>query len=168
MGVTSVEHLPGEFTCFHSPTMGQLDKEEVFADLERTLLSGTEQYEIIVGADSQLRRGGTAFAIVISLIQVGRGGRFFYHTFQERRVSSLQQRIQLEAFYAVQLACQLRDYLRDRTIDVPIRLHFDIGHNGPTSKLIQSILGVAHANNFTAQIKPDSFCASTIADKFTK
>lgn len=168
MGLGSLARPSGEFTCFHSPTKGRLEKEELFADLERTVSLGTDTYEIIVGADSQQRRSVTSFAIVISLIRPGKGGTFFYHTFQERRVSSLQQRIYLEAFYALGVASELRDYLQTRRVEVPIRLHFDIGVNGPTRKFISNLLHVAKSNNFEAEIKPDSFCASTIADLFTK
>ncbi|WP_346774019.1 ribonuclease H-like YkuK family protein [Brevibacillus sp. SYP-B805] len=168
MGLSSLQQPPGEFSCFHSLTKGRLEKEEVFADLERTVSTGMDAYEIIVGADSQQRRSSTSFALVISLIRIGKGGTFFYRTFQERRLSSLQQRIYQEAFYALGLATELREYLHSRMIHVPIRLHFDIGINGPTRKFIHNLLHVAKANNFEAEIKPDSFCASTIADMFTK
>ncbi|HZG14392.1 MAG TPA: ribonuclease H-like YkuK family protein [Candidatus Bathyarchaeia archaeon] len=168
MGLSSKVLPSGEFTCFHSPTKGRLDKEALFTDLEQTVSHGTDHYEIIVGADSQNRRSVTAFAIVISLVRPGKGGTFFYHTFQERRVSSLQQRIYLEAFYALGVASELREFLQSRQVNVPIRLHFDIGRNGPTRKFISNLLHVARSNNFEAEIKPDSFCASTIADLYTK
>jgi predicted RNase H-related nuclease YkuK (DUF458 family) len=168
VGLTSFSEQRNNFDSFHSPTKGALNKEAVFSIIEQTVSHTTDPYEIIVGADSQLRRHGTSFAIVISLIRIGHGGTFYWHKFWERRVSSLQQRIYLEAFYAVGLASELREHLKKHQIEVPIRLHFDIGRNGPTKKFIQNLLHVARANNFAANIKPDSFCASTIADKFTK
>lgn len=168
MALTSVSEQQISFDSFHSPTKGLLQKEEVFATIGQTVAPMAEQYELIVGADSQLRSRGTSFAIVITLIHRGHGGSFFYHKFQERRVSSLQQRIYLEAIYAVGLASELRDYLKNNEIHVPIRLHFDIGRNGPTNKFIQQLLSIAQTNHFDAHIKPDSFCASTIADKYTK
>lgn len=168
MGLRSKALPSGEFTCFQSPTRGRLEKEELFNDLERTVSLGTDAYEIIVGADSQQRRHFTSFAIVISLIRPGKGGTFFYHTFQERSITSLQQRIYLEAFYALGVASELREFLESRGVVVPIRLHFDIGVNGPTRKFISNLLHVAKSNNFEAKIKPDSFCASTIADLYTK
>nr|WP_206767765.1 ribonuclease H-like YkuK family protein [Brevibacillus formosus] len=143
-------------------------KEEVFSHIEHTISSIGGPFEIIVGADSQLKSRGTFFALVITVIRPGHGGTFFYHKFQERRYSSLQQRIFQEAMYAVGLATEVRQYLRDRQLDTPIRLHFDIGTNGPTRKFIQSLLSLAETNHFRAEIKPNSFCASTIADKYTK
>ncbi|MFY0544716.1 ribonuclease H-like YkuK family protein [Brevibacillus sp. H7] len=168
MGLTSVNQQPIQFDSFHSPTRGLLNKEAVFSNIEHAVSSSTGPFEIIVGADSQLRSRGTFFAIVISLIRLGHGGSFFYHKFQERRYSSLQQRIFQEAFYSVGLASELREYLKSQHIDIPIQLHFDIGRNGPTHKFIQALLNIAETNHFRAEIKPHSFCASTIADKFTK
>lgn len=165
MGLTSASTL---FDCFHSPTRGQLAKEDVFSHIEQTISTLSGPFEIIVGADSQLKSRGTFFALVITIIRAGHGGTFFYHKFQERRYSSLQQRIFQEAMYAVGLASEVREYLRERNHDTPIQLHFDIGKNGPTRKFIQSLLSLAEINHFRAEIKPNSFCASTIADKFTK
>lgn len=165
VGLTSTNHL---FDSFHSPTKGRLAKDDVFSLIAQTIASHTGPFEIIVGADSQLKSRGTFFALVITVIRPGHGGTFFYHKFQERRYSSLQQRIFQEAVYAVGLATEVRQYLRDHQLDTPVRLHFDIGTNGPTRKFIQSLLSLAASNHFRAEIKPHSFCASTIADKFTR
>lgn len=165
MGLSSANTL---FDTFHSPTRGLLPKEDVFSHIEQTISSTTGPFEIIVGADSQPKSRGTLFALVITVIRPGHGGTFFYHKFQERRYSSLQQRIFQEAMYAVGLATEVRQFLRDHHHDTPIRLHFDIGTKGPTRKFIQSLLSLAETNHFRAEIKPNSFCASTIADKFTK
>jgi len=156
------------FESFYSPTRGKLAKADVFSQIEQTITSSSGPVEVIVGADSRLRSCGTFFALVISVIRSGRGGSFFYHKFQERRYSSLQQRIFQEALYAVGLATEVRQYLRDRHLETPVRLHFDIGDKGPTRKFIQSLLALAESNHFRAEIKPNSFCASTIADRFTR
>ncbi|MCM3080202.1 MULTISPECIES: ribonuclease H-like YkuK family protein [Brevibacillus] len=165
VGLSSTNNL---FESFHSPTKGQLTKDDVFSLIEQTIASNKGSFEIIVGADSQLKSRGTFFALVITVIRPGHGGSFFYHKFQEQRYSSLQQRIFQEAVYAVGLATEVRQYLRDHDHDTPVRLHFDIGANGPTRKFIQSLLSLAASNQFRAEIKPHSFCASTIADKFTR
>lgn len=165
MGLTSTS---SSFDSFYSPTRGKLAKDDVFSQIEKTIASTTGPFEVIVGADSQLNRRGTYFALVISVIRPGHGGTFFYHKFQEHRYASLQQRIFQEALYAVGLASEVRQYLRDHQHDTPVRLHFDIGTKGPTRKFIQSLLALAETNHFRAEIKPHAFCASTIADRFTR
>ncbi|WP_139492628.1 ribonuclease H-like YkuK family protein [Brevibacillus dissolubilis] len=145
-----------------------MEKEEVFAEICRAVSEGSHEFEIVVGADSQVRNKGTYFVIAVSLIRISQGGTFFYHQFKERHLSSLRERIYMEAFHAVGLACELREHLKEQGIVLPIRLHFDIGPNGPTNKFVQMLLKLAKANDFEAFIKPFSFGASTIADKFTR
>lgn len=156
------------FDWFKSPTKGLMNKEQVFADMERVISMAPGEHQIIVGADSQQRRKSTHFVIAISFIHVGSGGTFYYQQFQIPRISSLQQRIYTEAFYAVGLASELREYFKNRMFAVPIRLHFDIGENGPTIKFVKRLIHLAKMNDFEACVKPDSYGASVVADKFTK
>lgn len=156
------------FDVFKSPSKGLMNKHQVFEELERIIAKAPGKYEIVVGADSQLRRKNTSFVIAISFIRVGNGGTFYYQQFQEPRISSLQQRIYTEATYAVSLASELREYFSSRLISVPIRIHYDIGENGPTMKFVKRLVHLAQMNNFEAFVKPDSYGASVVADKFTK
>lgn len=168
MGETSARNQANRFDWFKSPSKGLMNKEQVMADMERVISMAPGEYQIIVGADSQLRSKNTSFVIAISFIHTGRGGTFYYQQFLEPRISSLQQRIYTEAFYAVGLASELREYFKSRMITVPIRLHFDVGENGPTMKFVKRILHLADMNDFEACVKPDSYGASVVADKFTK
>ena len=54
---------------------------------------------------------------------------------------------------------------------INFQLHCDIGYNGKTSALIPEITGWVKAalpEEFSAIIKPESFAASSIANKFSK
>ncbi|MGD8192576.1 ribonuclease H-like YkuK family protein [Brevibacillus ginsengisoli] len=168
MKETSVKNHANRFDWFKSPSKGLMDKMQVFAELEQAISLAPDEYQIIVGADSQLRSKNTSFVIAISFIHTGHGGAIYYQQFLEPRISSLQQRIYTEAFYAVGLASELREYMKTRMITVPIRLHFDIGWNGPTMKFVKRILHLADMNDFEACVKPHSYGASVVADKFTK
>jgi predicted RNase H-related nuclease YkuK (DUF458 family) len=44
----------------------------------------------------------------------------------------------------------------------------DIGEHGPTSKYIQELEGWVRATGYDYEIKPNSYAASTIADKYSK
>ena len=168
MRETTVEWQKESLISFQSPSKGLMNKEAAFAEIARIVSKNPSEHEIIVGADSQLRNRSTSFVIAISVIRQHVGGTFFYHQFKERHLPSLQERIYMEAFCAVGIASELRVYLKDRQIQMPICLHFDIGHNGPTNKFVKMLLCLAKANDFKASVKPYSFGASTIADKFTK
>lgn len=156
------------FDVFKSPSKGLMNKQQVFEDMERFIAKAPGKYEIVVGADSQLRRNNTSFVIAICFIHVGKGGTFYYQQIQEPRISSLQQRIYTEATYAVGMASELREYFTNRLLSVPIRIHFDIGENGPTMKFVKRLVHLAQMNDFEAFVKPDSYGASVVADKFTK
>lgn len=49
-----------------------------------------------------------------------------------------------------------------------ITIHSDIGVNGPTNKLINEIVGWITASGFDCEIKPQSFAASSVANKLSK
>ena len=52
--------------------------------------------------------------------------------------------------------------------DLSIEIHLDIGTNGDTKDLIREVVGMVVGSGFDARIKPDSFGASKVADRFTR
>jgi predicted RNase H-related nuclease YkuK (DUF458 family) len=44
----------------------------------------------------------------------------------------------------------------------------DVGEKGQTKDLIREVVGMVVGSGFDARIKPDSFGASKVADKYTK
>ncbi len=167
VGETSHPHNENVLS-FRSPTKGEMNKADVFAEVEQMVSVCVCPCEVVVGTDSQVRNRKTSYVVAISVIRSGNGGAFFYRQFNEPHLLPLRQRIYKEAFLSVSLASELREYLKNRGLLPPIRLHFDIGENGPTRKYAQSLLRLARVNQFEAEVKPNSFGASTIADKFTK
>ena len=58
--------------------------------------------------------------------------------------------------------------IQDKNSNVHLSIHMDIGKNGPTSKYIQELEGWVKATGYDCEIKPNSYAASTIADKYSK
>ncbi|NLV77640.1 MAG: hypothetical protein GX023_11860, partial [Tissierellia bacterium] len=58
--------------------------------------------------------------------------------------------------------------LEKEGIDFGISIHVDAGKNGQSSKLIPEIVGWIKACGFGCETKPNSYAASSIADKYTK
>ena len=52
--------------------------------------------------------------------------------------------------------------------DMNVEIHLDVGENGQTRGLIREVVGMVVGSGFDARIKPDSFGAMTVADKYTK
>ncbi|OIP75689.1 hypothetical protein CO121_01205 [bacterium (Candidatus Gribaldobacteria) CG_4_9_14_3_um_filter_36_15] len=46
-------------------------------------------------------------------------------------------------------------------------IHADIGENGKTKDMIKEVVGLIRSNGFEAKVKPESFAASVVADRFT-
>jgi len=51
---------------------------------------------------------------------------------------------------------------------ITFEFHIDVGTKGQTKSLINEMVGMVKGLNFVPKIKPESYCASTFADKYTK
>ena len=48
-----------------------------------------------------------------------------------------------------------------------LEIHIDVGALGPTRELIREVVGMVSGNGYTAKTKPESWGASSVADKHT-
>lgn len=152
---------------FKSPTYGILEKNEVFNYLKNTIIKNNGNYKIIVGTDSQ-NTYKTKMVIVICLINEGKGGSFFYHIDWLPKIKDLNTKIYTETEKSLQIARELNKFFHKENIRTNVEIHVDIGREGKTKDLIQSIIGWVTAEGFIAKIKDESYVASTIADRISK
>ena len=136
----------------------------------------TNSYEITVGTDSQ-NFERTKMVEVIAVHRKGRGGTYFYNIEFVRRITNLKQKINEETSRSLIVANDLLDYLEEmflandmvmEDLDVSFQIHCDIGRAGKTSVLIKEIVSWVTSQGYVCMIKPDSYAASDIADKFSK
>ncbi|HEX6988395.1 MAG TPA: ribonuclease H-like YkuK family protein [Bacillota bacterium] len=154
---------------FTSPTRGEVDFDEMFAEIIRFMERSPDgRYRLIIGTDSQLRHD-TTFVTAVIVHHEGKGARYFYARERRRRMDSLRQRILYEASLSLQLAGQLAERLsRNGHADLNVEIHLDIGRSGQTRELIREVVGMVTGSGFDAKIKPESYGASSVADKHTK
>ena len=152
---------------FKSLTYGILEKNEVFNYLKNTIIKNNGNYKIIVGTDSQ-NTYKTKMVIVICLINEGKGGSFFYHIDWLPKIKDLNTKIYTETEKSLQIARELNKFFHKENIRTNVEIHVDIGREGKTKDLIQSIIGWVTAEGFIAKIKDESYVASTIADRISK
>ena len=156
---------------FISPTRGRMTLEETFADIIAYIEEQPdEQYKFIVGTDSQPHCGvETNFVTAVIIHRVGKGGRFFYRRAQQRYLQSLRQRIFYETSLSLEVAGQFSSLLSENgAAGLNVEIHMDVGARGDTRELIREMVGMVAGSGYCALIKPDSFGASKVADKFTK
>ena len=133
-------------------------------------------YEIIVGTDSQTHKD-TKMVEIIAVHRKGLGGIFFHNTDFIPRIRNLKQKINEETSRSLTVANELLDaiefpllgegYLLE-DLNVTFRIHCDIGKYGKTNELIKEIVSWVTSQGYVCMIKPDSYVASGIADKYSK
>jgi predicted RNase H-related nuclease YkuK (DUF458 family) len=154
---------------FLSPTKGRLDFDGMFEDMLAYMRQEPDaEHKLIIGSDSQ-PRDELVFVTAVVVHRVGKGARFYYQKVHHRKLSSLRQRIFYETSLSLGLASRLASRLSERGIEgLNVEIHIDIGPNGETRDLIREIVGMVTGSGFDAKIKPESYGASKVADKFTK
>ena len=48
-----------------------------------------------------------------------------------------------------------------------LEIHIDVGPLGPTREMIREVVGMVNGSGFTAKTKPESWGATSVADKHT-
>lgn len=154
---------------FVSPTRGTMTFEEMFQDLTGFVASHPEdRYKLIVGTDSQLKED-TWFVTAIIIHRIGKGARYYYLKRRQQKLTSLRQRIFYEASMSLNIAGKLAERLsRNGHAQLDVEIHLDIGQHGETRELIREVVGMISGSGFDAKIKPESYGASKVADKYTK
>ncbi len=163
---------------FYNPTAGNLNFEKVIEEIFNYMREKPQNsYEIVAGCDSSSGEK-PAFPIALVVLRKGQGGRFFltkikYPESAKKKFYSFQQRILEEVFLSCELALSFREAIQERAkkIKVPFNfqfqyIHADVGVLGPTKDMIKEVVGLIKSNGFEAKIKPESFAASVVADRF--
>ena len=166
-----------ENTIFKSLRRGDITFNEVFGDVLHFVEADTSSsYRISIGSDSQVGKT-TLFVTCIHVHRIGKGAIGFLHkSHLARPIKNLREKIYMETCVTLQLAYMfeqekidlIRDVLARSGRGVTFEFHIDIGEKGKTKALINEMVGMVKGLNFTPKIKPDSYCASTFADRYTK
>lgn len=153
---------------FVSPTKGRLSFDEVFEEiLAYASRFPQDSYRLIVGTDSRFREE-TCFVTALIIHRQGKGGRFFYTRKFEDHARSLRQRIFYEASLSLNVASKFTEKLVESGYDLDMEIHLDVGTNGATRTLVREIVGMVNGSGYPCRIKPDSYGASSVADRYTK
>jgi uncharacterized protein len=161
---------------FFNPTKGNLTFDqtidEIFSYMDE---SSKHEYQIVVGCDSA-SLDYPRFPATIVIRRVGAGGRFFLKqiSYGNRKFYNFKQRILQEVALSCELALVLRDALELRRLlqTNDLRwdfsyIHADVGEVGATREMVREVTGFIRGSGFEPVIKPWSFAASAIADKYT-
>jgi uncharacterized protein len=159
---------------FFNPTKGSLSLQEVLNEMIAYMREKPHRtYEVIVGCDSTATQDPT-FPVVIVVLRRQEGGRFFLRRvhYESRPFPGRRQRIMEEVMLSCQLALWLREHFAVKAAEHGVEydfqyIHADIGENGVTRDMVKEVTGLIRGNGFLPKIKPYSFAASTVADRFS-
>ncbi|GEN35574.1 ribonuclease H-like YkuK family protein [Aneurinibacillus danicus] len=138
------------------------------------------QYAMAIGTDSHGYQSYTKFTSAVLIHRLGKGAWGCLRDYiVPRRIHSLREKISLETSLSQEIAyyitpdmlTQISDVLLpyvDKGADFTISIHLDIGNQGATKELIKEMVGRIQAMGIEAKIKPDSYVASSYANRFTK
>lgn len=152
-----------------SPTKGPMSFQEMFDDIIAYIseVPGAT-HKLIIGTDSHTR-DDLCFVTAIIVHRIGKGARYYYRKRRQRKIASLRQKIFYETSLSLAVAGKLAEYLARQGLDAgPLEIHLDVGQCGDTKDLIREVVGMVVGSGFDAKIKPNSYGASKVADKYTK
>ncbi len=163
---------------FRSPTYGRISIRDI-PDRILQFYRDHAQYgapvRIIVGTDSQ-NFDRTKVVSVIAVVCEGHGGIFFYEVTRQPLIRDVRTKLHVETNDSLRVAGELVDVMEsdsrfeDMYLNCPIAIHVDAGNSpaGKTKELIPELVGWIRACGYDCRIKPESFVASTIADRISK
>lgn len=156
---------------FMSPTFGKMTLDEACQSIFDYMQEEPKnRYSIIIGTDSE-GFGEVNFVTALMVHRIGRGGRCFITKTKVPNIVELRQKIYQEATLSLEITQlvikKLKEFLSDEYLHEGFEIHVDIGENGPTKDMIKEVTGMIKGSGYTVRIKPESYCASSVADRYT-
>ena len=159
---------------FYSPSKGVMDTSRMISEIADFVDEDPSSfYSLIIGTDSQTRRtNGKAeidFVTAIIVYRKSRGGRYFWKKEKQIKIPVLRDKIYTETLMSLDAAQRIVPEIRKLVSPAKydLEIHIDVGSLGPTREMIREVVGMVNGNGFVAKTKPDSWGASTVADKHT-
>lgn len=142
--------------------------EEVIEKLKVHAYNKTNETRLMVGTDSHGVGKAFHFVTVIGVWHVGKGGTYFHKSSYEprNRFKTQQYRLLEEVTKSLTVALDI-----ENEVGVKPEVHIDA--SPPTSAefsatFSENLRGYVLSSGYDAILKPDSFCANSIADKYTR
>lgn len=159
---------------FISPTKGELSTSQMIKEVASFVEKNpSDFYRLVIGTDSQAKRinGKSEIDYVTALIvhRIGKGARYFWKKKRVIKKVVLREKIYTETLMSLEFAEKIVPKLRKvvSPAKYDFEIHIDVGPMGPTREMIKEVVGMVSGNGFKAKTKPESWGASSVADKYT-
>ena len=168
---------------FQNLSKRNMDFEEVFQHILAFIkVQPSGNHRLIIGTDSQVHSGYTRFITGIVIQREGKGVWACYRPVDlARRIESLQEKISLETSFTQEVAYLFTPEKQNQIIDLLLPYvekgasfkmvgHLDLGRStkNKTRVYVNEMIERIESIGLEAEIKPDSFVASSYANRYTK
>ena len=159
---------------FISPSYGHLTTPRMIKKIAGFIKEDPNSfYRLVIGTDSQVSRlnGASHCAYVTAIVihRQGKGARYFWHKEKMKAPAALRDKIYTETQKSLETAQRMVPALRKEisAAKYDLEIHIDVGSLGPTRTMIREVVGMVNGSGFVAKTKPNSWAASSVADKHT-
>ncbi|MGB6882275.1 MAG: ribonuclease H-like YkuK family protein [Microgenomates group bacterium] len=159
-------------SSFISPTKGVMSASKMVTDIAGFVDDEPSSfYRLVIGTDSQTKKkNGKSeidFVTAIVIHRIGHGARYFWKRERKERIPVLRDKIYTETLISLNIAQEIVPRLREAISPAKydLEIHIDVGPLGPTREMIREVVGMVNGSGFEARTKPDSWGASSVADK---
>ena len=162
---------------FHSDTYGKVTLEQIpekINDYFEKMKHYDVPLQVIIGTDSQ-NFSYTKMVSVIAVICEGHGGIYFYEISNIDRIKDVRVKLTKETEQSLELIAKLTELLENEKYsalkeNILMAIHVDAGYSdkGKTKELIPMLVGWIKACGYNCKVKPESYTASSIADRISK
>ena len=160
---------------YNSETYGKLELREIpvkINDYFQKMRQYGEEIHIVVGSDSQ-NFSDTKLVNVIAVYCEHHGGIYFYEISRINKIKDVRIKLHVETGESLKVATELVDLLErydELFMNTTLSIHIDAGLSpeGKTRELIPELVGWIKSCGYDCETKPDSWVASTVADRISK
>ncbi|WP_226641488.1 ribonuclease H-like YkuK family protein [Mesobacillus subterraneus] len=168
---------------FQNLSKRNMDFEEVFQHIVSFIkVQPNGNHRLIIGTDSQVHSSYTRFITGVVIQREGKGVWACYRSIDiARRIETIQEKVSLETNFTQEVACMFTPQKQKQLIDLVLPYvekggsfkmvgHLDLGRGtkNKTRVYVNEMIKRIESVGLEAQIKPDSFVASSYANKYTK
>ncbi|KGX92414.1 hypothetical protein N781_16905 [Pontibacillus halophilus JSM 076056 = DSM 19796] len=170
-----------EPTIFYNQSQSHMTFEDVAQQIRMFIQENpATEYKLSIGTDSHVHRDYTRFITAIHVHRVGKGAWGCLRNYTiPRRVDSLKEKISTETWLSQEIAYQFSSGVLEELSEMLLpheedganlsfEIHLDIGRKGLTKNLIADMTRRIDDMGVTVRIKPDSYAASSYANRYTK
>lgn len=166
--------IMNDILLFHNPNGKDFGLLNLLTEIKNFIYDDPSSfYSLIIGTDSQVRRiNGVSeidFVTAVVIYRKKKGARYFWTKRREVKKLVLRDKIYTETLMSLDAAGKIVPEIRKLVppSKYDLEIHIDVGPLGPTREMIREVVGMVTGNGYVAKTKPESWGASSVADKHT-